>query len=321
MAAMTYIEYAKGVVDPVQRAIIELWPENVDFFGAIPFVNAPGGVYRYQQEGALADNVAFRAINQAPTSGYGLLNDMVEQVYPLAGNLDVDRALVRRHGEGAKSIRFNMELKQKAKVWADTFMFGDNATEPREFTGLKTRLRAVGGSTDGSNYKSRILANSASSGGGALSLSQLDRAIDLVEKPNAIIMPKALKGRFPAAQRDTSIGGYIEVKPQEFGEEQVRYRGIPIYTGYGITNFGEFLPFNETGVGGGSAVTSSIYVVRFSEDGVAGLETAPMEVTDMGLLEDGVTMRVNIEHDVGMAVFDPFSAIRLSSITNAAIVK
>ena len=321
MAAMTYVEYAKGVEDPLQRAIIELWPENVDFFGAIPFVNAPGGVYRYQQEGALADNVAFRAINELPSSGYGLLNDAVEQVYPLAGNLDVDRVLVRRHGEGARSTRINMQMKQKAKKWADTFFFGNNATNPREFTGLKTRLRSVGGSVDGTNYKSRILANSASLGGGALSLAQLDRAIDLVERPNAIIMPKSLKGRFPAAQRDTSIGGYIEVKPQEFGEEQVRYRGIPIYTGYGITNFGEFLPFNEVGAGGGSAVTGSIYVVRFAEDGVAGLETAPMEVTDMGLLEDGVNMRINIEHDVGMAVFDPFSAIRLSSITNAAIVK
>jgi len=321
MAAMTYIEYAKGVVDPVQRAIIELWPENVDFFGDLPFVNAPGGSYRYQEEGALASNVTFRAINEAPTSGYGLLNDRVEQVYPLAGNLDVDRILVRRHGESAKATRLNMQMKQKAKAWADTFMFGDNATDPREFTGLKTRLRSVGGSTDGSNYRSRILANSASSGGGALSLAQMDRAIGLVESPNAIIMPKAIKDRFAAAQRDTQIGGFITLDKDEMGRQITRYNGLPLYTGYGITNFGEFLPFNEVAAGGGSAVTSSIYIVRFAEDGVAGLETAPMEVTDMGLLEDGVTMRVNIEHDVGMAIFDPFSAIRMSSITNAAIVK
>lgn len=319
--AQTLVEYAKGFEpDSKERAIIELFPEAVDFMGALPFMSAPGGVYRYMEEAELPSNMAFRAINETTTEAHGLLVDRVEQTFPIAGNIDVDRTLLRRHGMQRRAIDEAMGIKKKAKVWADTFMFGDNKTAPREFTGLKNRLKAVGGSTDGSNYKSRILANSASSGGGALSLSQLDRAIGLVESPNAIIMPKALKDRFPAAQRATNIGGYIQVNPQEFGQEQVLYRGIPIYTGYGISNFGEFLPFNEVAAGGGSAVTSSIYVVRFSEDGVCGLEAAPMEITDFGLLEDGVYHRINVEHDVGMCVQDPFSAIRLSSITNAAIV-
>ena len=318
---MNYIEYAKGVTDPYQRAVIELWPESVDFFGAIPFMGAPGGVYRYQEEGALASNVAFRAINETPAEGSGLLLDRVEQVYPLAGNMDVDRILIRRHGEEAKARRLAMQVKQKAALWANTFMFGNNQTNPREYTGLRTRLRAVGGSVDGTNYRSRILANSAASGGGALSLAQLDRAIGLVESPNAIIMPKAIKDRFAAAQRDTSIGGFITLDKDEMGRQITRYNGLPLYTGYGITNFGEFLPFNEVAAGGGSAVTSSIYIVRFSDDGVCGLETAPMEVTDMGLIDNGVHHRTNIEHDVGMAVLDPYSALRMSSITNAAIVR
>jgi len=318
---MTYIEYAKGVEDPVQRAVIELWPENIDFFGVIPYLTAPGGSYRILQEGALASNTAFRAINEVPTEGAGLLLERVETVYPLAGNLDVDRVMIRRQGEGARTIRMNMQMKQKAKLWADTFMFGNNATAPREFTGLRNRLLSIAGSTDGTNYRSRIIANSAASGGGPLSLAQLDRAIGLVEKPNAIIMPKALMDRFAAAQRDTSIGGFVALDKDEMGRQITMYRGLPLYTGYGISNFGEFLPFNEVAVGGGSAVTASIYIVRFAEDGVVGLETAPMEVTDMGLLENGVHHRINIEHDTGMAVLDPFSALRFSSITKAAIVK
>lgn len=318
----TLIEYAKGMeADSKARAIIELFPEAVDFMGAIPFMTANGGVYRYQEEAALPDNMAFRAINETPDEGHGLIVDRVEQTYPIAGNIDVDRVLLSRHGMERRAMDERMAIKKKAKVWADTFIDGDNQSAPREFSGLKARLKAVGGSVDGSNYRSRILANSSASGGGALSLAQLDRAIDLVDRPNAIIMPKAIKGRFPAAQRDTTIGGYIEVKASDFGEEQVSYRGIPIYTGYGISPYGEFLPFSEVAAGGGGAVTSSIYIVRFAEDGVCALETRPMEVTDFGLLEDGVYYRTNIEHDVGLASFDPFGAIRLSSITNAAIVK
>ena len=317
----TLPEYAKTVEDPKSRAVIELFPESVDFMGALPFVSAPSGAYRYQEEAALPDNMGFRAINETPSEGHGLMNDRVEMTFPIAGNIDVDRVLINRHGPDRRSVEERMSIKKKAKVWADRFIDGDNASDPRGFTGLKARLNAVGGSTDGSNYESRILANSASSGGGALSLSQLDRAIGLVENPNAIIMPKALKDRFAAAERDTSIGGFVTQDKDDMGRVVTRYNQLPIYTGYGISKFGEFLPFDEVAAGGGSAVTSSIYIVRFSEDGVAGLEVSPMEVTDLGLLNDGVYYRTNIEHDVGMAVFDPFSAIRLSSVTNAAIVK
>lgn len=322
MAAINLLEYAKTFdASDARRAIIELFPESVDFLGALPFMEAKGGVYRYQEEAALANNVAFRAINEEPTSGFGLLLDRVEQTYPIAGNIDVDRVLISRMGPEHRSVVERLRIKEKAKLWADTFMFGDNATNPRGYTGLKVRLRSIAGSTDGSNYKSRILANSAASGGGALSLAQLDRAIGLVEMPNAIMMPKALWDRFAAAQRDTAIGGFITLDKDEMGRRVMRYAGLPVYTGYGITNFGEFLPFNEVAAGGGSAVTSSIYIVRFGEDGVCGLQTKPMEVTDLGLTDGGVYYRTNIEHDVGMGVLDPFSAIRFSSITNAAIVK
>ena len=318
----TLPEYAKTFdAADKRRAIIELFPEMVDFMSDLPFMTAAGGVYRYQTEGELPDNMGFRAINELPNEGHGLLNDAVEQTFPIAGNIDVDRVLLNRYGAARKTIDEKMSLKKKAKVWADTFIGGDNQSAPREFTGLKARLRAVNGSTDGSNYMSRVLANSTASGGGPLSLAQLDRAIGLVEDPTAIIMPKAIKDRFAAAQRDTQIGGFISLDKDEMGRQITRYGNLPIYSGYGVTKFGEFLPFNEVATGGGAAVTSSIYIVRFGEDGVTALETSPMEVTDFGLLENGVHHRVNIEHDVGMGIFDPFAALRMPSITNAPIVK
>ena len=93
------VEYAKTFeANDKRRAIIELFPEMVDFMGVLPFMSAPGGVYRYMEEGALPTNMGFRAINETPDEGHGLLNDRVEQTFPIAGNIDVDRALVRRHG-------------------------------------------------------------------------------------------------------------------------------------------------------------------------------------------------------------------------------
>ena len=320
MAAINYLEYAKTFdLASKQRAIIELFPESVDFLSLLPWVTAPGGVYRYQEEGALASNVAFRALNEEPSSGFGLVQDRVEQCFPIAGNIDVDRVLIQRMGAEHRAIVERMRIKEKASVWANNFMFGDNASNIRTPTGLKNRLKIVGSSVNGTNYRSRVLANSTSSGGAALSLAALDLAIKLVPGANAILMPLALLARFPAAQRLQTLSGNIMLDKDEMGRGITKYNGIPIFTGYGVSAYGEFMPFNEVAYGGGSAVTTSIYVVRFAEDGVCGLQTAPMDVTDIGLTDGGTYMRTTILHDVGMAVLDPFSAIRLSSITNAAI--
>lgn len=324
MPAVTLPEYAKTVDNPVSRSIIELFPEMSDLLGALPFKTAPGGAYRYTQEGGLGSTIGFRAINEEPTADYGVINDFVEQCFPMAGNLDVDRVLVNRYGQERRAQLEAMKVKEKAKLWSDTLMNGDNQSNPREFTGLKQRLRAVGsGSTsvDGSNYESRIVANSVSSGGGALSLAMLDIAIGLVENPTHILMPKILMDRLPAASRDTGVTGFFTQDRDSLGRPIPRYNGLPILIGYGITPLGAFLPFNEVAFGGGSAVTASIYILSLRDGGVCGIQTSGMEVRDMGMTEGGVFLRTNVEHDSGLVIESPYAALRLSSITNAAIVK
>lgn len=320
----TLVEYAKGVSDDKSRAIIELFPEMSDILGALPFKTAPGGRYGYMREGALPTNMAFRAINETPAEGHGVINDLTEQCFPIAGNIDVDRVLINRFGPSRRTMEEKMAIKRKAKLWSDTFISGDNFTSAREFTGLRQRLRAVGSggtSVDGSNQESRLIANSQASGGAALSLAMLDLAISLVENPTHIILPKVIRDRFPAAVRDAAVGGVYTNDTEDMGRRVSRYQGLPMLIGYDISPFGAFLPFNEVGFGGGGAVTASIYIVSFSDMGVCGLETSPMEVKDMGLLDSGVHYRTNIEHDTGICIENPYAAIRLSSITNAAIVK
>jgi hypothetical protein len=317
----TLPEYARTFAeDSVQRAIIEIFPQQLDFLDIMPFKTAPGGAYRYQREGALPENIGFRAVNEEPSEGHGVINDLVEQCFPMAGNIDVDRVLINRHGARRRALEVSMSVKKKMKVFADTFIDGDNRTEIREWTGLKNRLQIVGGDVAAANYESRVVANSTSSGGAALSLANLDIAIGHTESPNAIIMPRKLKTRLRAAARDRTIAGTISFDKNEMGVEIMRYGELPIYTGYGISPFGEFLPFNEVAYGGGSAVTSSIYIVNFGEMGVCGLETSPMEITDIGLTEGGVWYRTNVEHDTGLCIEGPYAATRLTSITDAAIV-
>jgi hypothetical protein len=322
MSVHTLIEYAKGYDgSAAEKAIIELFPEELDFLGIMPFKAAPGGRYGYYREGALPTNMGFRAINEEPTAGFGVINELTEQCFPIAGNLDVDKVLIDRHGAGRRATQERMQIKAAAKTWGDTFIDGNNQSNPKEWSGLKTRLKVVGGDVAASNYDSRVVANDQSSGGGALSLKMLDLALGHTEMPNALLMPKKLLTRFGAAQRDTNIGGFITFDKDEMGKRVARYGDTVIYTGYGITPFGEFLPFTETGYGGGSAVTASIYAIHFGEEGVCGLETTGMQVKDLGLLNNGVHMRTNVQHDNGLCIEGPYSATRLTSITDAAIIK
>lgn len=324
MAVHTLVEYAKTVDDVKSRAVIELFPEESDILRVIPFKSAPGGRYGYFREGALPTNMAFRGINETPTTGYGLINDYTEQCFPMAGQIDVDRVLLDRYGMERRTMEERLQIKAKAHLWAQTFINGDNGSEPREWTGLKQRLRPVGSgapSVDGSNYESRVFANSTASGGAALSLTNLDLAISLVDSPTHILMPYKLKHRMPAAVRDADVGGLYTNDIEDMGRRVERYQGLEILTGYGVSKHGPLLQFDETGYGGGSAVTASIYILSFGEMGVSGIETAPMEVKDMGLLENGVHYRTDVHHDNGICIENPYAALRMTSITDAAIVK
>lgn len=319
----TLVEYAKTMTDDKKRAVIELFPEESDILRVLPFKTAPGGRYGYFREGALPTNIAFRGINETSSTGYGLINDFTEQCFPMAGQIKIDRVLMDRYGIERRAMEEQLAIKAKAHAWTQNFIDGDNQSEPREWTGLKQRLRAVGsGSTsvDGSNYESRLVANSQASGGGALSLTMLDIAISLVDKPTHILMPYKLKHRMPAAVRAAGVGGVYTNDTEDMGRRVERYNGLEILTGYGITKHGALLNFNETGYGGGSAVTASIYILSVGEMGVCGIETKPMEVTDIGLLENGVHYVTDIHHDNGICIESPYSALRLTSITDAAIV-
>ncbi len=321
MPALTLVEYAKTVPDLKSQAVIELFPEESDILRVLPFKTAPGGRYGYFREGALPTNMAFRGINETVNTGQGLINDYTEMCFPMAGQIDVDRVILDRFGMERRSMEERMQIKAKAHLWTQNFIDGDNASEPREWTGLKQRLRSVGGSVDGSNYESRVFANSAASGGAALSLTNLDLALSLVENPTHMIMPYKLKNRLPAAVRDAGVGGLYTNDKEDMGHRVERYNGVEILTGYSISKHGPLLQFNEVAAGGGSAVTASIYILSIGEMGVCGIETKPMQVTDMGLINNGVHYRTDVLHDNGICIESPYAALRFTSITDAAIVK
>lgn len=319
------VEFAKGLDDPIASGMIEQFASSSDVLMMCPFKTANQGLNRFDRETS-EPTVAFRALNSEPEISHGSEESFQDACFPISGLIEFDRIKLKRYGERKRVTYMMGQMKKGARVWTDTFINGDNSSDPKEFDGLKQRLVATNGGAaaadvNGSNDDSRLVANSTSSGGAAMSLGMLDRAIDVTNEPNAILMNRRLRTRFKAAARDPSLSGNRLTHDMEtdLGRRVLRYDGIPILVGYEASKGSTFLPYNEVAYGGGSAVTTSVYVVSFREDGVCGIQTSAPEYVPVDT-DRGVFERDLFEWDNGITIEDFYSATRLSSITDAAIV-
>lgn len=318
------VEYGKGLSDPLSSGLIQQFGMESDVLTAIGFKTANQGRNIFERETA-EPTVAFRAINADPEISHGETEERQDQCYPISGLLEYDIVKLMRYGEGKRALEYEQIMRKGSAVWTDTFISGDNGSDPKEFDGIQNRFVAdAAGNVDGSTDDSRLLANATGSGGGALSLAKLDLAIDLVNRPSHILMSRRMKTKFRAAARDPALTNQAvnitNDMDSDLGRPVMRYNGIPILTGYEASKRSLFLPFNEVAHGGGSAVTSSIYVVSFREDGVCGINTAPPTIDDIGRTDKGTFNRDLFLWDCGITVEDHYSGLRLSSITDAAIV-
>jgi hypothetical protein len=308
---MTLPEYAKGLEKTnIARPLIESFAEHSDIVAALPFETFSGGSYEGYRETDIG-TAQFRAINEAATTSLGKIAPYQEVSFPIDTILKVDKAILRRHGMERRGREESMQMKRQSQLFTDTFIAGDNTSNPKEFSGIKARCTAANG---------RRLHNSSSSGGAALSLYNLDQAINNTSKPTHIIAGRAMLPRWIQAARTTTVSGFVIQSWDDVGTPKMTYAGLPILFGYPKDRHSALLPYSEVASGGGSAVTTSIIVASFGESGVHGIQLTNMNARDMGLLEDAVNYGTNVEWDVGIAIDGDYSVTVLDSITDAAFV-
>lgn len=306
---MTLPEYAKGLEKTsIERPLIETFASESDILQVLPFEGFSGAAFEGYRETDVGQ-AAFRAINEGAGSSKGKIAPFQETSFPIDTILKVDKAILLRHGESRRAKEEAMQMKAQSRLFTTAFISGDNATNPKEPNGIKARCTAANG---------RLLHNSTASGGAALSLYALDKAIMNTRNANFIIAGLDLLPRFIQAARNTSVAGFVIQSWDEIGTPKMSYAGKRILFGYPKGRDGVILPFNEVGAGGGSAVTTSLFVANISAEGLHGIQLKNMEVRDMGLLEDAVNYGTNVSWDVGLVDEADFCITRLTSITDAA---
>lgn len=310
-ALITIAEYAKSFAkEDLRRPIIEMFAASADVYDVLPFEGLRGSVFQYYRQ-AVLPITGFRGINEGSTAGHGTITPLQENTAILDHDIDVDRAIIDRHGPERRNYEDQMGLTSFGQLWITTFVTGDQASNPRVFNGLNQR----------SNKYSRVTHNSAAAGGAALSLLNLDRAINQVNRPTHIFAPYDSKPLWIQAARTTTLTGFVmRNSMDETGKLEMSYAGLKFLWGYPKDDHPAPLQFNEVGTGGGSAVTASLYILSFGEGKLRGIQIRPMEVRDIGLLEDGITYRTHLAWDVGIVDEHKYCLHRLDSWINAAIV-
>jgi hypothetical protein len=305
--ALTLVEAAKIYKgDPIRSAIIEQFARSSEVLRTIPIETIQGTAMRYNREESLP-GIGFRGVNEAFTEGTGIINPMTEPLVIAGGDLDVDRFIVQRMGEGTRTTHEMMKVKALSLNWTKTFIKGDQTTEPREFDGLQVRCTG-----------NQLIAAGSTANGTPLSLAKLDELIDAVDNPTHLLMNKAMRRRLSAAARKYDVGGYITYELDAFGRRVTYYNDLPILIVDKDSTNTDILPFEEA-ASSGTATATSIYCVSFGEGMFNAIQGDDIDVRDLGEVDDSPVYRTRVEWDCGIAIYHGRAAARLWTISNAAV--
>ncbi len=308
--ALTLIEAAKQIENPIQSGLVEQFARSTDILMALPFEGIQGNALRYNREQTLP-GIGFRGVNEQYQESTGILNPVSEPLVIAGGDLDVDRFLIETMGAGIRTTHEMMKVKALSLAWGRTFIKGDSTVNPRVFDGLQSRCTGAQLITTGNNNN-----------GQALSLTVLDQLIDQVENPTHLIMSKAMRRRLTQAARAQAVGGLIAFNQDTWGRTQTLYNELPILiagddnVGNGVLDFDELNPAAAVP----AAVCTSIYCVSLGSGMLTGIQSGAMSVKDLGELDDAPVFRTRLEWYSGIAVFHGKAAARLAGISNAAVV-
>lgn len=292
--ALTLAQASLYTNDTLQAGVIETIARESAVLERLPFMEVAGNSYKYNLETALP-TVAFRSVNNGYEANEGTIEQRVEGLVILGGDVDVDRFLVQTKGDinNIRAIQTQMKAKAVANTYTKTFFKGDASVDDKSFDGLDVRLAGT---------EQEIVVDSAKLAEKNGLINYLHELLDKVEGgADVLYMSKKVRRELQKALEGQQH--YIQVGKDEFG------RVIELFGDVEIRTVSELiLPDGD------------IYAVKFGAmQHVAGLTNGGVNVRDLGELDTLPVFRTRIEFYCGMAMFNPKSAARLTDVLNPAV--
>lgn len=311
--ALTLTQAAAASQNTLARGVMNLFPVNSFVLDRLSFETIEGNAYQYFTDSALP-GAEFRAVNSAYAESTGSVTSATESLVILGGDADVDTylQLTRSNLLDQRATQVEMKARAVAHKFNDAFINGDTAADANAFNGLKKRLtgaQLVSAGTNGAAINTDTASRQTF-------FDMLDDLISRVPGADVLLTNAQILAKFRSAARRETMGN---TTVDALGRTVDTYNGIALVD---VGNKADGTPIiPQTEVAGTATDTSSIYAVHFGagapDQGVVGLTNGGVRVQDLGQLETKPVYRTRIEWFVGLALFGPKPAARLSGVRAA----
>lgn len=273
------------------------------------WIDVVGNAYQYLRESTLA-SIQFYAPNEVWTESTGDVTQQTAVLRIMGGDADVDNFLTATRSNYSDLEAETIENKSKAAkhTFLDSFYYGDNATNPKQFDGLHKIITGI---------TAQQIHEGVGATGSALNATNLDLAFKRVKdgKPGLIIMASEIHNRVQQYLR-TKNNMFVTDR-DKYGNWCTRWNGVRF-------EYDDFLTQTETistdayatKTGG---ATSSMWFLRFGMQDLLGLQNGGLTTKKIGQLESKDAVRWRIKWYVSQALMRTISICRLDGITDVAM--
>ncbi|MBN1189724.1 MAG: phage major capsid protein [Dehalococcoidales bacterium] len=304
--SLTLAEASKLSSDVLLQGVVETIVKDSPVLQRMPFIEIVGNGLTYNRENALP-SIDFYDVGDTWAESTPTFTQLTAALKIMGGDADVDNFLKATRSNLQDLETSVIELKAKAlkNKFEETFIYGNAATNPKQFDGLRKTIDTTSSGT-------QVIAMGAA--GATLSLTKLDELIDAVKggKPDLLLMSRRSRRKINALVRAAG-SGIVETERDQWGNFVQLWNGIPVAVDDFILDTHTLSSSVETSTTGGTC--STIYAMQFGEGALCGL-TAPghIAVEPVGPLETKDASRTRIKWYVSLALFSSIKAAALIGV-------
>ena len=326
--ALTLADYALQSNDPRIAAVVFSLHRTGSVLQDIPMMTRPtltvlGARFR---NGKLA-TTNWRKINEEPIVAKSTPEQFSESVYILSNNIDTDVKLLLDENqiEDPRSLQFRAWLEAAVYDVNDKWINNNHLTGDADApVGLRERLddptlwgveAALKIDATGVDMTQAMTASTANN-----FIEFIQQMLDEMGNPEGdnitIYLNELVKRRFERAIRLLGAGAGWNMVTDAFDRAVTRYKNATIRViGRKADGTTQIITNTETAAGADGASTfSSIYMVRYGEGYGMGWQMEPLFVNDLGILNNGVIYRINMDYAWGTLFTNTYSMSRLFNI-------
>lgn len=331
MAGITLAQIAQLATDPMKKYIGMQLLRDAKILEVLPFENVSSlKVTAYWWE-TLPSGGGFRSLNEGYTSAEnGQLGDGSEFVYGFGGDITFDSILERVKDVAGDPIKMQVDgrLKAMSLTWNDYFINGDVAVDPKGFNGIKKRVSLMPSRQTvyfTANTTDAPLDPTATAANARAFINKINQAWRYCNNGNvnAILCNEDfIIGFSRVLSLLQGYGNYLAVTKDQFGREEVTYRGVKFFDmGLKRDQSTEIISNTEI-AGDGGADSMSVYLLSINmEDGVYGIQLNEFNAYDPlggSEMESKPSKLYRVDWWNGIASFGRKGIVRLRNLERLA---